>query len=173
MDIFSNALSTSAGMSRTLGGAQLSNGPTFGSSFPPPTVNMGMPIGGNPFELNMATNESRQAAPNPFENMYQETLPRSTSLQQSSLSNDPVQQPSIHPIAIPGVRYADLSLGAKPVMPGNMAPQFANKPADPYSLEPTITVTNTLDQKNEPRTPVLDQKKELSKPDRDPFADLF
>lgn len=173
IDIFSSALSTSARTGGEPSRVQFSNGPNLGASFPPSTANMGMSLGSNPFEPNMAMlNGSQQAAPNPFDNLYQGAPHTGIIPQQDASSNGLAQQSAVHPIAIPGARYADLAPGAKPVMPGNMAPQFANKPADQASVEPTLTITNVPDQKNEPRTPVISQEAP-SGPDRDPFADLF
>jgi hypothetical protein len=61
----------------------------------------------------------------------------------------------IHPIAIPMNMYSDLQTGAKPVLPGSMAPQFENQPAkNPGIRQEETRTTTTLDSV-------------------DPFADLF
>lgn len=73
---------------------------------------------------------------------------------------------SIHPIAIPGNNYSDLTIGAKPVIPGTIAPQFSNKPTikqiDNTPLETPIVKVQPGLKANEP-----------SEADRDPFADLY
>lgn len=70
--------------------------------------------------------------------------------------NDPnlSRDVSIHPIALPGRTFSELQIGAKPVMPGNLAPQFENQPAK-----------NPGNRHYEAKTATASSK--------DPFEDLF
>lgn len=67
----------------------------------------------------------------------------------------PPAERMIHPIAIPGRTFSDLQMGAKPVMPGTLAPQFENQPAK-----------NPGDRQQEARNATAQSTK-------DPFDDLF
>lgn len=69
--------------------------------------------------------------------------------------------PSIHPIAIPGNTMPELTMGAKPVMPGSLAPQFGNKGGVPAIVTDVEMVPQSI-ERNAP-----------SGEERDPFADLI
>ena len=82
----------------------------------------------------------------------------SGAISMDGLRQSQQQQSGIHPIAMPGMAYADLNYSAaKPVMPGSIAPQFGNKPARTIVAQPQPSVAA-----NEP-----------SGTEKDPFADLL
>lgn len=76
-------------------------------------------------------------------------------------ANGSQQDAAIHPIAIPGARYNDLTMGAKPVMPGNLAPQFGHKGQ-----------ASNQNINDPPPAPGIDSRNEHSGTEHDPFADL-
>jgi len=78
-------------------------------------------------------------------------------------------QHSIHPIAIPAPLSAELTIGAKPVMPGNLAPQFAQS-ATPHKYDASASVAN---QGAFVKVLPALEKNEPSGTEKDPFADLF
>lgn len=69
---------------------------------------------------------------------------------------------TIHPIAIPGNTMSDLSVGAKPVLPGSLAPQFRSIPQKGSSISPAPPASVPSIEKNAP-----------SGTEKDPFADLI
>lgn len=73
---------------------------------------------------------------------------------------------TIHPIAIPGNTMPELTVGAKPVMPGSLAPQFGNNNTTPRKgVTTAATDIEMVPQSVEGNTP--------SGEERDPFADLI
>lgn len=69
---------------------------------------------------------------------------------------------TIHPIALPGNMLPDLNVGAKPVLPGSMAPQFRSLPPKGSSSSQITPITAPILETNAP-----------SGTDNDPFADLL